>query len=375
MHAAKSLRAGRKFLRSRTRVGLHRGRNSLLPAAQMTVGAVGAYTFAEDVLGHQGPLFAATSAVIALGFSAAPRIRRVLEVAIGCTLGIAVGDTLLNFLGAGIWQATVVLFISIMLARFLDGGVIFTTQLALQSLLVVLLPAPDGGPFTRSLDAVVGGIVALLITFLVPHDPRREPQTDIRHLLNELSQVLRETADSVNDNDATQAWHALVRARNCQSLIDSLRTSMRSSTEIVRLAPVYRRHRDELDDLGSSLDSIDLAVRSSRVFARRLASVINNAALSDEAMESLEAVLLDTADGVDALGLALSQRESGSREAYLRRARNRLGAVATRLHPKKLGIHRLEGEGMVLLFRPLVVDLLEASGIDHDEARDYMPEL
>ena len=112
----------------------------------MTACAVGAYAFAEYVLGHTGPLFAATSSLIALGFSRDPRLRRVMEVGLGCTLGIVVGDLLLHWLGSGIWQAAVVLLFSILLARFLDSGTIFTTQLGLQSLLVVLLPAPAGGP-------------------------------------------------------------------------------------------------------------------------------------------------------------------------------------------------------------------------------------
>ena len=57
----------------------------------MTACAVGAYAFAEYVLGHTGPLFAATSSLIALGFSRDPRLRRVMEVGLGCTIGIVVG--------------------------------------------------------------------------------------------------------------------------------------------------------------------------------------------------------------------------------------------------------------------------------------------
>ena len=77
------------------------------------------------------------------------------------------------------------LLFSILLARFLDSGTIFTTQLGLQSLLVVLLPAPAGGPFTRSLDAVVGGLFALLVTVLdpegpAPGTPQRRPEAPAR---------------------------------------------------------------------------------------------------------------------------------------------------------------------------------------------------
>src|SRR3954467_2837965 len=180
MAPAAGLSAGRRFLHGRIRTGLIRSRNSMVPAIQMTICAVAAYAFAEYVLGHSGPLFAATSSLIALGFSREPRLRRVVEVGLGCTIGIAVGDLLLHWLGSGIWQAAVVLLFSILLARFLDSGTIFRPKLGLQSLLVVLLPAPAGGPFTRSIDAVVGGLCALLVTILMPNDEHREPCRDVQ---------------------------------------------------------------------------------------------------------------------------------------------------------------------------------------------------
>ncbi|MHA7248549.1 FUSC family protein [Arthrobacter tecti] len=365
----------RSFVRNRSRVGLRRSQSSVLPAVQITVCAVGAYAFAEQVLGHEGPLFAATSSLIALGFSRDPRLRRVLEVGIGCTLGIAVGDVLLATLGTGLWQAAVVLFISVLLARFLDSGTIFTTQLALQSLLVVLLPAPEGGPFTRSVDAVIGGGFALLITVLAPRDPRREPKGDVRKLLGELSGVLRENSRALTDSDSTQAWHALIRARNCQPIMDGLSGSMRAAAEVARLSPAYRRHRDELGELRGSIQFIDLAVRNSRVFSRRLTSVINHAALSDDAVRSLAEMIEDTADAVDVLALALSSSTTTERREHLRRAREDLAAVATLLHPARLNVTRLEGEGLVILYRPLVVDLLESTGLSHEDAAGYLPKL
>ncbi|WP_457972869.1 FUSC family protein [Arthrobacter sp. D1-17] len=373
--AQTGLSASKRFLRGRIRSGIVRSRNSLVPAIQMTVCAVGAYAFAEYVLGHSGPLFAATSSLIALGFSRDPRLRRVMEVGLGCTIGIAVGDLLLHWLGAGIWQAAVVLFFSILLARFLDSGTIFTTQLGLQSLLVVLLPAPPGGPFTRSIDAVVGGLFALLVTILMPKDPRQEPRKDVRKLLHELAEVLRECSSALTNSDSTEAWHALVRGRNCQSLVDRMRQSLRASGEVATLAPAYRRHRDELDRLEQSLDFIDLALRNSRVFARRLTSAINHAALSDEAVENIAEVLQETAAAIDELSLGLAEVHDGVRRTHLRTARVELSAIAGRLHPRMLKVERLEGETVVMLFRPLMVDLLEATGVDSREARDILPPL
>ncbi|MFE4082034.1 aromatic acid exporter family protein [Paenarthrobacter sp. YIM B13468] len=375
MAAAKGFSASKRFLRARVRTGLVRSRNSLTPAIQMTVCAVGAYAFAEYILGHQGPLFAATSSLIALGFSRDPRLRRVIEVGLGCTLGIVVGDLLLHWLGAGILQAAVVLLFSILLARFLDSGTIFTTQLGLQSLLVVLLPAPAGGPFTRSLDAVVGGVFALLVTILVPKDPRREPRKDVQKILHELAEVLRECGKAMVESDSTIAWHALIRGRNCQPLVDRMRQTLRASGEVATLAPAHRRHRDELASLEHSLEYIDLALRNSRVFARRLTSAINHAALSDEAIDSISEVLQETAAAIDELTIGLAEQSEGTRRVHMRHARNELTDIASRLHPKMLDVQKLEGETVVMLFRPLMVDLLEASGLESDEARDVLPAL
>lgn len=368
-------RRSSRFLRVRSRVGLARTRKSVVPAVQMTICGVGAYAFAELVLGHQGPIFAATAGLVSLGFSREPRVRRVLEVGVGCTLGILVGELLILVLGHGLWQAAIILFVSIMLARFLDRGVLFTTQLGLQSLLVVLLPVPTSGPFTRSIDAVVGGVIALLITMVVPRDPRTEPRAELSALLREQAQILRESADAVEDTDATGAWHALVRARGTQSTIDAMRVTLSGSTEIALLAPAYRRHRDELAGLGDALSSVDLALRNSRVFVRRLASVLNNAALSESGAESIVAVLRDLGDAVDSLAAAVGERRSDGRDRLVRRARYELGDVATRMHPRLLHIQHLEGETLVVLLRPLIVDLLESTGLSHEDARDFLPDL
>lgn len=361
--------------KERATTGVIRMRESLVPALQMTFCAVGAYTFAELVLGHVGPLFAATSSLIALGFARGTRLRRVLEVGLGCTLGIAVGDVLLHWLGSGIWQAAVVLLFSILLARFLDSGAIFATQLGLQSLLVVLLPAPAGGPFTRSLDAVVGGVFALLVTFLTPRDPREEPRVLLRSTLQQTSEVLRECGKSLLDNDSTLAWHALVRARNCQPGLDALRMTLRASGEVTTMSPLYRRHRSEVSQLGEAVEYLDLALRNCRVFARRLTSAINHTALSDEATQSIAEVLFETADAVDLMAVGYAGDDGRGRDSALRDAQQDLASIATRLHPRLLGVSRLEGETVVMLFRPLMVDLLETAGVEAKEARDYLPDL
>ena len=178
------------FIKRRNLVGMRRARTSMPKIIQMTLCAVLAYWIAERLLGHEGPIFAATSALIALGFGGQTTVRRTMEVAIGCTLGVTVGDLLLTLLGTGLWQAATVLFLSLTIARYLDSGPIFSTQLGLQSLLVVLLPISEAGPFGRSLDALVGSACALLILMILPRDPRRTPMADLGKLLRDYDRVV-----------------------------------------------------------------------------------------------------------------------------------------------------------------------------------------
>lgn len=374
---AKSARVNQflAFARKRSLVGWRRSASSVVPAMQMTIGAVSAFAIALYVLGHTAPLFAATTAIISLGFSRDSRLRRVFEVALGCLLGILLGEWLIHVFGAGLWQAAVVLFISIMLARFIDGSPLFTTQMGLQALLVVLLPAPDGGPLTRSLDAAVGGVIAVLITVLAPRDPRREPQGSLKIVADELTGVLRENALAARTDSAPAAFHALSRARSCQPLIDSTQTSLRHAREIAQLSPAFWRHRDELTSMGETAEFLDLAVRSSRVVSRRLASVINHGAVSPEAREQLAEIFDLAADATESLGRALMEKTNSARQSNNMMAQNELSDAAVQLHPRELSVDGFEGEGLVLLIRPLVVDLLQATGLSHEDAVQFLPRI
>jgi uncharacterized membrane protein YgaE (UPF0421/DUF939 family) len=373
--AARAWSIARDYLKDLQSSGILRVRSSLMPAVAMTLGAVLAYSIATYGLGHTAPVFAATSALISLGFGRDLTVRKVLEVAVGCTLGIVVGDLLMHLLGAGIWQAGVILFISILLARFIDRGVILATQLGVQALFVVLLPPATGGPFTRSLDAIVGGLMALAITALFPRDPRVQPRRDLRELVDAFSMMLRECASALAEADSTQAWHALVRGRGSQGKVDAIRASLVTSSEVTRLAPAYRRHRAELEEIETAVEYLDLALRNGRVVARRLASVINNAALAQGAAESIAQLLEDTADALEDVARGLIAARQEERSAQMRSARLALSEIAARVHPRQLRVERLEGEALVILLRPMVIDLLEATGYEHQEAVALLPRL
>lgn len=364
-----------RFAKRRIVVGSLRVKSSVWKILQITLCAVGAYWVAEELLGHQGPLFAATSAMIALGFGHDTHLRRTVEVAAGCTLGILVGDLLLHAVGAGVWQAAVVVFISLTIARFIDSGTIFSTQLGLQSLLVVLLPAPDGGVFTRSLDAVVGGLAALLVALLTPRNPRHEPSRQLETLFDDLTSVLRECATAARTGDSTLAWHALVLARGTQKKVDALPPVLRGAREIATMSPAYRGQRGELKRIARVAEQTDLAVRNVRVLARRMASAITHGAVGTNDAEALSTFMDSLADAIAPLKGSVAETSAAARSRAEHQARVDLADCAAQLDPREFGVTGMECESIVMIMRPMMVDLMGAAGMEPEEARGYLPTL
>lgn len=362
------------LVKRRTRTGFKRARASVIPAAQMALTATVAYAIASLLLGHEQPLFAATAALIALGFNREPRIRKVLEVAAGCTLGILVGDLLLLGFGSGLWQGAVVLFISILLARFLDSGATFTMQMGLQAVLVVLLPAPDGGPFTRSLDAIIGAGIALLVVFLTPRDPRSEPFAALSAVSKDMVEACQDAARALSSDTASHAWHALIVLRRNQTKVELLESSLPAAHELSTFSPTGRRHREQIDQLAESLPQIDLGIRSLRVLLRRLAAALDHGVFSAESRELLADFFIELADAITLLTSTLSANQAGKYRS-MGIAREALAQLATRLSPEEFKLDTMEGKAQILLLRPLLVDLLRAAGTDREQAVAYLPKL
>jgi uncharacterized membrane protein YgaE (UPF0421/DUF939 family) len=327
------------------------------------------------VWGHAGPLFAATSALISLNFAATSHVRRTLEVAIGCTFGIVVGDLVMTWLGQGLWQAALVVFVSLIISRFLDSGVVFSMQFGLQSLLVVLLPLPESGPFSRSLDAVTGGVVALILVVLWPKDPSRQPAKALSSLLQEAAAVVRELARALGHDDTKLAWHSLVRARGTQSLLETSAKEMKESAEFARISPSGWRRRGDVAQLQRVQKEADLAVRNIRVLCRRTATLMSNEVLSEDTRADLADAMETLADAVLVLSSSVADPSPVARDRHMAQARNRLVELSSKLAPHTLGSADSQAVGLVMMLRPLTIDLLEATGVPHDTAVEYLPTL
>src|SRR5690242_7681658 len=87
-------RVARLIVRTRLRLAgaVRRLRTSALPILQCGLAAGLAWLVAHDLIGHQRPFFAPIAAVISLGVTLANRRRRAVELVVGVSLGVLVGD-------------------------------------------------------------------------------------------------------------------------------------------------------------------------------------------------------------------------------------------------------------------------------------------
>lgn len=360
------LRRASRLTRVRLRHGAGRVRSAFVPVLQASLAAGLAFAIAQGLLGHEYPFFASVAAWVALGFSTTRELRRVVELAIGVAVGVALGEVVVHLVGAGPVQVAGVLMISALLARLLDGGVVLTMQAGAQSMVVIGLPVlQTGTAIGRWTDAVVGGLVALAVAVLSPHDVRRPPRARARRALHELRDVLARLSRGVRNDDVDDVQDALVHARGTEKLFDDWRTAVGSSLEVARVSPRGRRHRGEVSALAAAAVSADHAMRNTRVLARRTRGALR----SGHELEPIADIVAELAGAAGVLGDALG---SGSDVSAVRTT---LRDVARRLDPWTLGRDDWHVQSLVLLLRSLTVDLLEVSGLDQEAARADLPEL
>jgi len=231
--APRAVRRSRASLRGR----LERLRQRLFFIGQCAVAAAFAWWFAISVLHHQRPFFAPVAAIVCLGMSFGNRLRRVAEVAIG----VAIGDAFVHLVGTGVWQIAVIVLVSMTLAVLLDAGLLLVIQAGVQSVVVATVVTQPGGPVNRWIDAAVGGLVALVVTTIVPAAPLIKPRVEAAAVIAELASLLSSTARALRRHDQELARTTLQRARASDQALEGLRELSAEGIAVIRLSPFRRR--------------------------------------------------------------------------------------------------------------------------------------
>lgn len=352
---------------SRSRLSM-RARVDRLQAKAWHVGQCGvaagvAWFVAHTLLEHEAPMFAPIVAVVCLGMTYGQRLRRVVEVTVGVALGVAVADVFVGIAGSGPWQVTAVVVVSMSAALLLDAGQLLVTQSAVQSITVTVL---TGGPspVTRWIDAVVGGGVALLAAVVVPRAPLRKPRHQAAKVCTSIAGLLRDAAACARDGNVEWAASVLGKARATDGLIRELQAAADEGLSVIASTPWSRSDAGSVRSIASIVDPLDRALRSTRVLVRRVSIAAHQGAVLPE--DYVQAIA-DLADGVDVVGRAWGENRAAE---FGRPALVTVAEEVTRLAPGAYHTTVLLGQ-----LRSLVVDLLELTGLSHDEAIDEVPPL
>jgi len=339
---------------------------SIPAVVQIVLAALISYSFAHFVLGHKNPLLAVTVTITTLGFTRDARPRRVIETSLGIVSGLFASELLVQIFGQGVWQLAVTLLLCLLGARFVTQSTSFALTVGIQAMFIQLLPLPAGGIWVRPLDGVVAGVTSLLLTVLVPRDPRGVARKDATALFDVFLESLDSLRTALRDVDVAKADETLVKVRKSQPLVDNWRMSLDSAVAIARISPFLQRTRFELNAQLRLMRGMDLATRNLRVFVRRVDFLIRDGVKRPYLADLVEQIFEATS----------KLKESLEAEDFRYAARDGYLEVIHQLDPKRFGIaDQLREASVLLLLRPLLVDLLCATGMREDDARDELPKV
>ncbi len=111
-------------------------------------------------------------------------------------------------------QIGIVVALAMAAAVFFAERSLLVNQAAISAILVIVLQPPDSG-FSpdRFLNAMIGGGVALAVTYLFPVNPERMVERAARPIFDELVTVLEEIAAALERGDLVGVYIKLRKAR------------------------------------------------------------------------------------------------------------------------------------------------------------------
>jgi uncharacterized membrane protein YgaE (UPF0421/DUF939 family) len=342
---------------------VQRWRSKSWQIAQCALAAGVAWFIASDLLGHQTPFFAPVAAVVSLGTSYGQRLRRVVEVTLGVATGVFLADLLVAQLGSGWWQLAVVVALAMSAAFLLDGGQLFVTQAAVQSIVVSTLVPDPGAGLTRWTDAVIGGAVALVAATIVPAAPLRRPREQAAVVMRKVAELLRAAADVMVDGEAERGLELLADARATDHLIRELQDAADEGMSVVASSPFRVRHRGNLRRMIELVDPLDRALRSTRVLVRQAAVA---AYYRRPVPASYVRLARELADAVD----LVAEELDADRMAVAARPRLiELGEASGEVERAE----EMTAEVVLVQLRSVIADLLLLSGLSQVESTEALP--
>lgn len=328
---------------------------------RLAVSTSASYAIATEIFGHQQAFFAPVAAVVVLLAGVGLRQRLLVELILGVSLGVLVGELLIMAIGRGVWQLALIVVITVIAATFAGfKGVALTQATNSGVLLAAVLPVAGGAnpAVTRFIDALLGGFCALAMILLLPRNPTRDLDLEVRPLLSDLRGVLESVAGAMRTMDPAAAHAALTRARGLQDKITAAQTTAANVREVATMSPMRWSQRGEVARYASVLDDVDNAIRDARVLARRVSSMMR---MGEEPGEELAHAVEELARGVGVFQdvLALPGERARAENQLVEAVRIAMAALTDEM--------TLNRAAVAAQIRSLAADVLFAGGMSRDE--------
>lgn len=324
-----------------------------------------AWLVAKEVVGHPRPFFAPIAVVICIGVAVGRRLRRLVELVVGVSLGVGVGDLLIQRIGSGAWQIALVVALAMAAAVLLDSGTVITLQAASSAVLVATLLPPVGvGGLDRMIDALIGGLLGIAAIALLPPDLRALARREAAQIFNALARTLHETAAAIDERDASRVADVLEAARGSQSAFGRFTSTLSAAQEIAAISPIRRRSRPAVRRYAAARVPLDHALGNARVLARRTYAALY-------AGEPFPQCLPDGLRRMAHAVRLLQAQLEGSRDPdEARHAILTAAARANAVPPDETGF---SAHVVAAQLRSIAVDLLMATGLDNATAVAALP--
>nr|WP_269440759.1 FUSC family protein [Micromonospora tarapacensis] len=329
-------------------------------AVQAGVAAALAWTVAHEVLNHPSPVFAPTAAVGTIAAAIGRRTRRTIELLLGVLAGLLVGDALVAVIGTGPWQIAAVVTLAILLALTMSrGGAVVSQAGGTAVLIVTLAPVQRGQELPRIIDAVIGGIAAVVVVAVLPVNPVRIIQRAARPLFASLIEHLHNAADGMSTGDGEMVAEARDGLNDLTPQLGLLNDAVSGAQEAVAVSPARWHRRAAFEHYRRGTRYLDLAIRGGQQMLRRAATAVHD---GEPVPPGLAAAVHYFGD---ALALLQVEAESGHRTQRAEQLILKAVDRAAEAYDEGVGF---SGSVVVAQVRTVATDLLRSLGCHDDEA-------
>ena len=271
--------------------------------------------------------------IIVVSTTLGQRRRYAVEMVVGIAPGIGIADALFVLIGSGTLQIAAIVAGAMVVAVALGGSVVLVSEAAVSALLVVTIQPPSSGlSGARFLDSLLGGLIALAITSLLPRDPARAARRAAALPFAQVVGTLEDVALALERADLKLAERALARARAVER--HALEQAVPAGRETLQLAPFARAIRAKFGRYVRAEAQIDTAITSveslSRAVVRALKFGDNVPPPMLEAIRHLSSAVRRLEEPAAATAGRLSQRPSTKNRGCLCRYCNLAWATLSR---------------------------------------------